>query len=271
VNIHPTAVVHPGAEIGRETQIGPFAVVESGARIGPECIIEAHAVIRESVRLGERNLVGYGTVLGSDPQDFSFRPATRSEVVIGNDNRFREYCTVHRGTAEKSATRIGDRCYIMSGAHLGHNVTLGNDVVIANNALLGGYVDIADRVFVGGGCVFHQFVRVGRLAICQGQSAFSKDVPPFTIGAERNAVAGLNVIGLRRAGVAPNTRAKIKQAFKLVYCSGRNVHDAIKESHAQQWAPEADEFFRFIHGSRKRGICALRRRRFSEKPDEETA
>ena len=270
MNIHPTAVVHPNAEIADDAQVGPFAVIESGARIGSACIIQAHAIVCGSVQMGERNLIGFGTVLGSEPQDFSFRSTTRSDVRIGNDNRFREYCTVHRGTAEGSSTQVGDRCYIMSGAHLGHNVVLGNDVVLANNTLLGGYVNIADRAFIGGGCVFHQFVRVGRLAICQGMSGFGKDVPPFTIGAEKNAVAGLNVVGLRRAGLNADVRAKIKQAFSLVYTSGRNVHQALKDAETLDLGPEAEEFFSFIRAAHKRGICALLSQRFSEKSEAET-
>jgi UDP-N-acetylglucosamine acyltransferase len=271
VNIHSTAVVDRTAELADDVQIGPFAVIEGGARIGPRCVISAHAIICGSVSMGEHNLVGYGTVLGSDPQDFSFRPETRSEVWIGNDNRFREYCTVHRGTAEGSATKVGDRCYVMSGAHLGHNAVLGNDVVLANNVLLGGHVQIGDRAFVGGGCVFHQFVRVGRLTICQGRSGFGKDIPPFTIGAEKNAVAGLNIVGLRRAGLAPDVRAEIKHAFQLVYCSGRNVGEALGAAKSMEWGAEADEFFRFIREAKKRGICALLKRRFSEKSESEAA
>ena len=129
----------------------------------------------------------------------------QSEVRIGDGNRIREYCTIHRGTSHDSATVVGSHCFLMAGAHLAHNVRLGDRVILANNALLGGHVIVEDRVFIGGGCVFHQHIRVGRLAICQGASAFSKDVPPFTIAAERNGVAGLNVVGLRRAGLTPRS------------------------------------------------------------------
>ena len=142
----------------------------------------------------------------------------------------------------------------MAGAHLGHNARVGDDVVIANHVLLGGYVEIGDRVFVGGGSVFHQFVRVGRGAMIQGLSAFSKDVPPFTLGAERNLVFGLNVVGLRRGGFSPAERAEIKEAFKLLYASGRNVSQALEAAKERAWGASATEFFAFAAAAKKRGI-----------------
>ena len=269
MTIHPTAVIHSGAELGADVEVGPCAVIEKGASIGNSCLIQAHAVVGGSVRMGERNTVGYGAVLGGDPQDFSFQKETRSEVRIGSDNRIREHCTVHRGTAEESATTIGDRCFIMSGAHVGHNAQVGHDVVLANNVLLGGHVIVQDRVFIGGGAVFHQFVRVGRLAICQGRSGFSKDVPPFTIGAEVNKVAGLNVVGLRRAGLGAAQRAAIKEAFTLMYRSGRNVGEALADAKSRPWSPEAEEFFAFVASAQRRGICALLRHRDTENSEAE--
>jgi UDP-N-acetylglucosamine acyltransferase len=143
----------------------------------------------------------------------------------------------------------------MAGAHLAHNVSLADHVIIANNSLLGGYVQVAERVFIGGGCVFHQHIRVGRLAICQGGSAFSKDIPPFTTAAERNGVAGLNVVGLRRAGLTNPQRAEIKEAFALLYRSGMNTTQALAAARRRHWGPEAQSFFDFVAAAKKRGIC----------------
>jgi UDP-N-acetylglucosamine acyltransferase len=143
----------------------------------------------------------------------------------------------------------------MAGAHLAHNVSLGDYVVIANNALLGGHVQVAERVFIGGGCVFHQHVRVGRLAICQGASAFSKDIPPFTTAAERNGIAGLNVVGLRRAGFTAAQRAEIKAAFALLYRQGFNTTQALAVARERTWGAEAQAFFDFVAAAQKRGIC----------------
>ena len=253
--IHPTAIIHPEAQLGVDVSVGPYTVIEGPAQIGDRCTIHAHAVITSHVVMAEENVIGHGAVIGGDPQDFAFQPSVRSVVRIGRGNRIREYCTIHRGTAEGSATVIGDNCFLMAGAHLGHNVQLGINVVIANNVLLGGHVAVDDRVFIGGGCVFHQHVRVGRLAICQGASAFSKDVPPFTLAAERNSVAGLNVVGLRRAGFDREQRAEVKAAFDLLYRRGHNVSQALAAARECTWGAEAQAFFTFAEQATKRGLC----------------
>lgn len=259
MQIHPSAVIDPSAELGADVRVGPFAVVEAGARIGAGCEIQAHAIVGGHVIMGEGNLIGYGAIIGGDPQDLAFRRETVSQVRIGNRNRIREYCTIHRGTGEGTVTEVGDDCYLMAGAHLGHNSRLGNHVILANNVLLGGHVSLADRVFVGGGSVFHQFVRVGRLAITQGMSGVGKDIPPFTMAAEINFVAGLNVIGMRRAGMNAEQRQKVKDAFDLLYRSGLNISQALEKAAETEpeWSPEVREFFEFVRGAKKRGVCAL--------------
>ena len=254
---HPTAVIHPDAILADDIEIGPYAVIEGAARIGSGCIIQAHAIIGAHVEMGERNEIGYGAVIGGDPQDFAFKKSTQSRVQIGDGNRIREHVTIHRGTAEGSATVIGDQCFLMAGAHLGHNVRLGSHVVIANNAMLGGHVSVEDRVFIGGGCVFHQHMRIGRLAICQGASGFSKDIPPFTMAAGRNSVAGLNVVGLRRAGLDAAQRAEIKAAFTLLYRKGFNLTQALATARQRTWSEEGRAFWEFVGTTGKRGICAL--------------
>ena len=254
---HPTALIHPDALLAADVEVGPYAVIEGAARIGAGCVIQAHAIIGAHVVMGERNVIGYGAVIGADPQDFAFKATTMSEVRIGSDNRIREYATIHRGTAEGSATVVGDHCFLMVGAHLGHNARLGDHVIIANGSMLGGHVSVEDRVFIGGGCVFHQNVRVGRLAICQGASAFSKDIPPFTMAAERNGVAGLNVVGLRRAGLDAAQRAEIKAAFALLYRSGMNVAQALAAARERPWEAEGRAFWNFIEAAGKRGLCDL--------------
>ena len=262
MSFHPTAVIHPGAVLGEGVVVGPYAVIEGGAKIGPGCGIEAHAVIGAHVEMGRDNRIGAGAVLGGDPQDFAFRPEIRSTVRIGTGNRIGEHCTIHRGTSEGSATIVGDGCFLMAGAHLAHNVVLGDHVILANNALLGGHVQAGDRVFIGGGCVFHQHMRIGRLAICQGLSAFSKDIPPFTTAAGRNMLSGLNVVGLRRAGFSAAQRAEIKAAFALLFRRGLNITQALAAAREETFGAEAREFFEFVAGAKKRGLCALRAARF---------
>ena len=253
--IHPTAVIHPDAVLGTNVSVGPYAVIEGAAKIGDGCEIQAHAIICAHVEMGRDNLIGYGAVIGADPQDFAFQPQVRSMVRIGDGNKIREYCTLHRGTTENSVTSVGHGCFLMAGAHLAHNVSLGDHVILANNVLLGGHVQVAERVFIGGGSVFHQHIRIGRLAICGGGCSFSKDIPPFTMGAEVNGVVGLNVVGLRRAGLSADQRAEIKEAFALLYRRGLNTTQALAAARRQTWGAEAQSFFDFVEASKKRGIC----------------
>ncbi len=258
VFIHPTAVIDPAATLATGVRVGPYAVVEGPAEIGEGCVLEAHSTLTGRVRLGARVRVGHGAVVGGWPQDYAFDPATDSGVEVGAGTLIREHCTIHRGTKPGTVTRLGESCLLMAGAHLGHNVQVGDHVVIANHVLLGGYVEIGERVFIGGGSVFHQFVRVGRGAMIQGLSAFSKDVPPFALGAERNLVFGLNVVGLRRSGFSGEERAEIKAAFKLLYMGGKNVSQALAAAREREWGAAAGEFFAFVAAAKKRGICAFK-------------
>ncbi|MBX6324984.1 MAG: acyl-ACP--UDP-N-acetylglucosamine O-acyltransferase [Chthoniobacterales bacterium] len=240
-------------------EIGPFSLIGAGASIGDKTVIQSHVVIEGETRIGSGNWIGHGVVIGAPPQDVSFERNRKTRVEIGDGNIIREFCTIHRGTAEGSATEIGHGNFLMAGAHIGHNCFVGNGVIIANNCLLGGYVRVNDGAFLGGGCVFHQFMEVGRLAITQGASAFSKDIPPFVIAAERNLVFGLNVVGLRRAGISPRDRREVKRAFKLVYLSGLNVAQALEKAAGLDFNPLAREFLDFIARAKKRGVCPLKR------------
>ncbi len=254
--IHPTAVVDPIAEIEPDVIIGPYALIEGPVRIGSGTEIQGHAVITGSVRVGKNNRIGYGSVVGSLPQDLSFDPGANSGVEIGDNNVLREYCTIHRGTKEGTHTRIGSNNLLMVGAHLGHNARVGDSVILANNVLLGGYVEIHDRVFVGGGCVVHQFTRMGAVSLMQGLSGISKDVPPFAIAAGRNSVSAINVIGLRRAGYGPALRKEVKDAFNLFYQNGLNASQAGQEAARRSWSTEVSIFWDFV-SSTKRGICSM--------------
>jgi UDP-N-acetylglucosamine acyltransferase len=257
--IHPTAIVDPTAKIAADVTIGPYAVIGARVVIGARSAIASHVVIEADVAIGSDNKVDHAAIIGTAPQDLSFSADRKTFVEIGNENVIREHCTIHRGSADGSVTRIGDKNFLMAGAHIGHNCEVGNNVIIANNCLLGGHVRVGDGAFLGGGCVFHQHIRIGRLAITQGASAFSKDVPPFVIGAEHNYVFGLNVIGLRRAGFSAEDRDEIKAAFKLIYASGLNIGDAIKKSAEMKLGDAAREFLDFVANAKKRGICPLKR------------
>src|SRR6266566_6743157 len=259
VRIHPMALVDPEAQIGADVEVGPFSMIGPQAIIGEKTIVQSHVVIEGEVAIGSHNLIGHGAIIGAPPQDVSFSPERKTRVEIGNDNIIREYCTIHRGSADGSSTKIGDKNFLMVGAHIGHNCLIGNNVVIANNCLLAGHVRVDDGAFLGGGSTFHQFMHVGRLVMVQGSSAFGKDLPPFVIAAERNSVFGVNMVGLRRAGFSAKDREEIKMAFKLLYESGLNVSQALEKAVTVKFGAPAREFFDFVANAKKRGICPLKR------------
>ena len=258
-NIHPTAIVDPDAQLGPGVEIGPFSIIEPQAKIGERTIVQAHVVIEGEVVIGTGNFIGHGAIIGAPPQDVSFSPEQKTRVEIGNDNVIREYCTIHRGSEEGSATKIGDKNFLMAGAHIGHNCLIGNNVIVANNCLLAGNVRVDDGAFLGGGSTFHQHMHVGRLVMVQGSSAFGKDLPPFVIAAERNSVFGVNVVGLRRAGFSAQDRDEVKAAFKLVYLTGLNISQALEKAATMKFGTPAREFLDFIANAKKRGICPIKR------------
>ena len=256
--IHPTALVEKGAQLGVRVQVGPFSVIGSAVVVGDDCVVESHVVLEGAVQIGTGNTIGHGSVIGGRPQDLGFKPETRSRVEIGNGNILREHCTIHRGTADESATQIGGGNFLMAGVHVGHNCRIGNGVIIANNCLLAGYVEIDDGAFIGGGTTFHQYMHVGRLVMSQGSSAYGKDIPPFLLAAERNFVFGVNLIGLKRAGFSAAERDEIRRAFKLLYRSGLNTRQAVAKADETEFGPLGREFFDFVRNARKRGILPYR-------------
>ena len=249
-------------------EVGPYAIVGEEVTLGDDCIVQAHAVLTDRVTMGARNLVGYGAVIGSKPQDFGHSDVTRSGVIIGNDNIFREYVTIHRGTAEGSATQVGDGNLLMGGVHLGHNVSVGNRTVMANNCLLAGYVQVGDDVVLGGGAVFHQFLRIGKLCMIRGGTAWSKDIPPFTVGLIINVVCGINAVGMRRKGISSTERADVKRAYNLLYRSGLNVNQAVEQARSVSWSEQAESFVKFISYRTKRGLCSARGNDLGGEPDD---
>jgi UDP-N-acetylglucosamine acyltransferase len=259
VRIHPTALVDPDAQIAADVEIGPLSIIGPKAVIGHKTIVQSHVVIEGEVTIGAGNFIGHGAIIGAPPQDVSFSPERKTRVEIGNDNIIREYCTVHRGSPHGSATKIGDKNFLMAGAHVGHNCLIGSNVIIANNCLLAGHVRVDDGAFLGGGSTFHQHMHIGRLVMVQGSSAFGKDLPPFVIAAERNSVFGLNIVGLRRAGFSAKDRDEIKAAFKLVYHTGLNISQALEKGATTKFGPPAREFLDFVANAKKRSICPLKR------------
>ncbi len=249
--VHPTAAVAPGARLGADVRVGPFAVIEDDAEVGDGCQIAAHAVIKRYARLGPRNRVGEHAVIGGEPQDLKFKGGA-SFVVVGADNVIREGATIHRASVEGGETRLGDGNYLMAYAHVAHDCRIGNQAIIANGALVAGFVTVGDRAFVSGNVAIHQFARVGRLAMVGGLARISQDCLPFMITEGSPARArGLNIVGLKRAGVAAADVAALKRAFTLLR-SGALLRDALDALEASE-SPLVRELAQFIREA-KRGF-----------------
>jgi UDP-N-acetylglucosamine acyltransferase len=198
--------------------IHPTAVIEKDVVIGEGCSIGAYAVIKRYTRMGARNRVAEHAVIGGEPQDVKFKADTVSGVEIGDDNIFREGVTIHRGSRPGAVTRIGSGCMLMVGAHVGHDCTVGSQVVLVNNAALAGEVSVGDRAFLSAAVGVHQFCRVGRIAMIGGLAKLVQDALPFCITDGNPARArGLNLVGLRRAGFKAPEIAALKEAYRMLY------------------------------------------------------
>lgn len=257
-DIHQTALVEPGAELGADVEIGPFSVIYGGARIGDKTVIGPHAVIHSHTTIGAGCVIHANAVLGDLPQDMAFKKDVESYVQIGSNCIIREGVTIHRGTKAESSTIVGESCFLMANSHLAHNVRLGNRVIIANGSLLAGYVEVGDMAFISGNCVIHQFVRIGRLVMLGGACAIGKDVPPYCMTRPHgeNKITGLNIVGMRRAGIKPEQRLEIKHVFNLLYLSGLNISEAVNRIKREHASGVAMEIIGFIEAS-ERGICTL--------------
>lgn len=267
--IHKTAIVDPGAEIGRDVEIGPYAVIEGNVRIGDGSRIDAHAVVKAYTTMGARCRVHSGAVIGDEPQDLSFK-GEPSYTVIGDDCTFREFATVHRGAEPGSTTRLGNHIFMMACSHAAHNTVVGDYTILANAVLLAGHVEVGEHCFLGGGTPVHQFTRIGRYAMVAGGSVLAKDLPPFCITASgaNSQVAGLNVVGLRRNGFTPLQRKQIKDLFNCIYREGLNLTQAREKIEAipAEENPFAAEFAAFLAGT-KRGLSQPGRDSFASAPE----
>lgn len=253
--IHATAIISPDAVLADDVEVGAFTVIESGVKISSGVKIDGHCLIRGHVEIGEGTSIGWGSVIGADPQDLSFQATTKSGVLIGKNNKLREYVTVHRSNHEGGYTMIGDNNFLMTGVHLAHDVVIGNENVLANNVLLAGHIHLGNKTFLGGGSCFHQFIHIGDYSIVQGNSAISQDVPPYCLAHGYNQLAGLNVVGLRRADFTPEQRNEIKHAYKMILCSGNLTH-ALKEHGKIAWSPAAMLLVNAAQNASRKGILS---------------
>jgi len=257
--IHPTAIVSSQAKIASDAVIGPYALIDGPVTIGPACTIHAGAKLLGSITMGTRNVVHSNAVLGDWPQDRKYK-GEPSEVIIGDDNIFREGVTIHRGTGASTKTVIANRCYFMVNSHVGHNCVISDDVTLVNGALLGGHVHVGERVIIGGNCAVHQFCRVGRLAMLSNACCLQVDMPPFFISMATNTITQLNAVGLRRSGMPKESINAIRKMFQLGFrdVQNRTLSAALAALPAEVLAaPEVQEIIAFCKGT-KRGIALFR-------------
>lgn len=250
--IHPTALVAPGARLGERNRIGPYAVIEDDVEMGDDNRVLAHAVVKAGCRIGNANAIHEHAVIGGWPQDVSFEDR-RSFVRIGDRNVLREGVTVHRATRDEGSTCLGDDNFLMVNVHIGHDCQFGDRVIVAPSSGFGGHVTVADRAFVSGGVMVHQYARIGRLAMIGGNSKITQDALPFMItDGVPGMVRGLNVVGLRRGGFSAEDLRVLKQAYRMLFRGGRSLEAILAELGANTH-PLVGELASFI-GASKRGF-----------------
>jgi UDP-N-acetylglucosamine acyltransferase len=252
--IHPTAIIHPKAKLDSAVNVGPFTVIDEDVELGADCVVGPHVYLTGHTKIGSGNKFHAGAIIGDAPQDLKYK-GEPTRLVIGDKNVFREHVTIHRSNKLEEDTVIGSRNFFMQHSHVAHNCVIGNDVILAGGALLAGHVTVQDRVFISGNCLAHQFARVGTLAMMQGGSAISLDLPPFTMLSQGNLMCGLNVVGLRRAGFSAEQRTELKRLYHLLFRSGKNLRGAVAEARKNFTGDAAKILLDFV-AEAKRGVCA---------------
>jgi UDP-N-acetylglucosamine acyltransferase len=256
--IHPTAIVDRRAELDPSAEVGAYAIIEGDVQIGAETRIAPHVLIGTGTRIGQRCRIHSFAAVGDLPQDLKF-DGSRTYVSIGDETVIREHASVQRGSTPESTTVVGRRCYIMSTGHVGHNCTLGDDVVLVNGALLAGHVTVESRATLGGNAAVHQFARIGELAMVGGLTRIIRDVPPFMI-AGPYGVVGPNSVGMRRAGFSPAERQEIRECYRVLYRSQRLFRDAVECVAEQVRTEPGRRLVAFLRGPSKRGFQGSPRR-----------
>lgn len=252
--ISPLASIHPEAKIGENVEIGPFVTIDRDVEIGDGCIIEASATICRYVKMGKNCHVFPSAVIGAIPQDLKFH-GEETWTIIGDNNVMREFVTIHRGTASKGQTIIGNNNLIMAYCHIAHDCILNNNIIMSNATQLAGEVEVDDFAIIGGGTLVHQFVHIGSHCMIQGGSRTSKDIPPYIIAArEPIAYCGINSIGLNRRGYTPEQIHTIQDAYRIIYQDGLTTTRALESVEANvPESAERDIIVNFVRNS-TRGI-----------------
>ena len=255
-DIHPTAIIAPGAEIDEGVSIGPFCIIGEHVRISAGTKLASNIVIEGDTEIGENCTINPFTSIGLAPQDMKYKNE-ETGVRIGNNNIIREYMTIHRASVGGDGfTTIGDGNFLMAYVHIAHDCKIGNSVIMANVATLAGHVHVENFAVIGGLVAIHQFTRIGAYAMVGGFSGVGQDIPPYMIASgPRAKLFGLNTLGLKRHGFSETTMNELKKAYKILFREKRTLKDAIKK--VQEDLPYSDEIkllIEFIQKN-KRGIC----------------
>jgi UDP-N-acetylglucosamine acyltransferase len=252
-NIHPTAIINKGAELGKDVVVGPYCVIGENVKIGEKTKLHAGVVINGHTTIGKNNEIYSYAVIGNPGQDRNYKNE-KSFVEIGDNNILRESVTVNKGTGEGSKTIVGDGCFFFAVSHVGHNVKVGNGVTLVNGAGLAGFVEVEEKAFVSAYCPVHQFCKIGKMAIIGLCSPIEKDVPPFTMGAGNPfKIYGLNKVGLERNNVPEVSKAALKNMYRIFFRAGLNTTQALTRIKEELNDPYVVHFVKFVEGS-KRGI-----------------
>ncbi|MBC8262203.1 MAG: acyl-ACP--UDP-N-acetylglucosamine O-acyltransferase [Planctomycetia bacterium] len=253
MSIHPTAVIHESAKIGKGVEVGPFCQIGKDVTIGDGCKIFSHAYIGERTVLGESVEVHMQVVVGHEPQDLTWAREP-SSCEIGAHTVLREFSTVHRASRPGGKTQIGQRCLLMVGSHVAHDCEVGDGVILANHCSLAGHVKVGDGAFLSANSLVHQFCRVGRFVMLGGAAVAVQDIPSFMLSTgDRAVIRGVNVIGLRRAGFSADIRRAIQDAHRLLFRGKKTIPEAT-ELLLQSKVPEILELANFIADS-ARGVA----------------
>ncbi len=271
--IHPTALVDKGADIDASADIGPYCVIGPYVRIGAGTRLVSHVHVTADTTLGSGNVVHPFAALGGPPQDLKFK-GERARLTIGDNNVIRESVTMNIGTAHgHMEVKVGSHCLFMAYSHVAHDCTVGSHVIVGNGVGLAGHVTVNDYAILGGLSGVHQFCELGRAAFIGGGSMVSQNVPPMcTAVGNRAQLAGLNIIGLRRAGWSRDKIHMVRSAFRSLFLSDlprKQAFEVTEREYAGK-APEIDEILAFVRRSAKRGVCSARRGpRVADLPTEE--
>ena len=251
-HIHATAIIEDGAAIGQDCEIGPYAVIQRGAVLGGANKLGPHVLISGATRMGDRNTIKHAASIGGAPQDKHF---TREDTLLylGDDNHIGEHCTLHRGS-NSGKTTIGNHNYLMGNIHIGHDCTLANDIVMANDAKLGGWVTVFDKAVISAGAAVHQFTRIGDMVMVGGLIRVTQDLLPYTMSARNEGLSGLNLVGLKRSGCAPESINLLKQAYSR-FCRRREKQQAFREWLGQQTDPYLCRWLDFMSTTDNRGYA----------------